>query len=228
VAKWMIIVAVSVATLGGACLVEWARAPKREIQRSRAALLNAKSWHLHTVRVFLNIPPETDDMDVVCPGFERRIARGALDDGTPIVREYIKFRGQVYNRVEDQWMLSKTPADTMWDCDQHGSLLDGDGNSLPYAAILDEGTIRRLQLRQSGNETCRDYEVVIPVPTNILEREYRFFLCINETDHLPRETRRTPRGSDHEDVKTYSEWNDRTEPLLPSDFPDKQRHSLIL
>jgi len=219
VPKWMMIVTVSVVAIGGAYLVEWVRAPKREIERSRAALLRAKSWHLHTVRVFLNIPPETVDMDVVCPGFEHRIARSALDDGTPVVGEYIKFRGQVYNRVEDQWTLSKTPADTMWDCDQHGSLLDGDGNSLPYAAILDEGTIRRRELRQSGNETCRDYEVVIPVPTNILEREYRFFLCINETDHLPRETRRTPRGSDHEDVITYTEWNGRTEPLLPSDLP---------
>src|SRR5260370_1023964 len=109
------------------------------------------------------------------------------------------------------------PGETMVNCDQHGSLLDGDGNSLPYAAILDEGTIRRRELRQSGNQTCRDYEVVIPVPTNILEREYLFFLCINETDHLPRETRRTPRGSDHEDVNTYTEWNDRTEPLLPAD-----------
>jgi len=49
-------------------------------------------------------------------------------------------------------------------CDQHGSLLDGDGTPCPTAAILDEGTIRRRELRQSGNETCRDYEVVIPVP----------------------------------------------------------------
>jgi hypothetical protein len=219
VPKCMMIVTVSVVAIGGAYLVEWVRAPKREIERSRTALLNAKSWHFHTVRVFLNIPPETVDLDVVCPGFKHRIARGTLDDGTLIVREYIESHGRMYNRVEDQWILSKTPADTMWNCDQHGSLLDGDGNSLPYAAILDEGTIRRRELRQSGNETCRDYEVVIPVPTNILEREYHFFLCINETDHLPRETRRTPRGSDHEDVKTYSEWNDRTEPLLPSDFP---------
>jgi hypothetical protein len=219
VKKWIVIVTVCAIALGGAYLVQWTRAPKREVERSRAALLNAKSWHFHTVRVFLNIPPETVDMDVVCPGFEHRIARGAAADGTPIVREYIKFRGQVYSRVEDQWVLSKTPAQTMWNCDQHGSLLDGDANSLPYSAILGEGTIRRGELRQSGSETCRDYEVVIPVPTNILEREYRFFLCINETDHLPRETRRTPRGSDHEDVITYTDWNDRTEPLSASDFP---------
>lgn len=217
--KWMMIVTVSVVAIGGAYLVEWVRAPKREIERSRTALLDAKSWHFHTVRVFLNIPPETVDLDVVCPGFKHRIARGTRDDGTLIVREYIEFHGKMYNRAEDQWILSETPADPMWNCDQHGSLLDGDGNSLPYAAILDEGTIRRRELRQSGNETCRDYEVVIPVPTNILEREYRFFLCINETDHLPRETRRTPRGSDHEDVITYTEWNGRTEPLLPSDLP---------
>src|SRR5467141_1363893 len=47
---------------------------------------------------------ETVDLDVVCPGFRHRIARGTLDDGTPIVREYIEFHGKMYNRVEDQWI----------------------------------------------------------------------------------------------------------------------------
>ena len=179
----------------------------------------ATSWHLHNERVFLNIPRETVDMDIVCPDFQHRISRGAALDGTAIEREFIQFHGQTYNRVAGEWLLATSPASKFWDCDQHGTLLDGDGNSLPYAAILGDATIQRGALRQSGFGNCRDYEIVVPVPSNILEREYRFFLCINEVDHLPRETRRTPRGSDHEDVKLYSEWNERTEPQLPADFP---------
>jgi hypothetical protein len=204
----------------GVALVIWERSPKREIERSRAALLAATSWHFHNERVFLNIPPETVDMDVVCPNFEHRIASGARADGTPAVNEFIQLRGRTYYHVADEWQLATNPADNFWDCNQHGTLLDGDGNSLPYAAILSEGTVQRGAVRRLGDETCRDYEIMVPVPSNILEREYRFILCINEVDHLPRETRRTPRGSDHEDVKMYSMWNEHTEPQLPADFPN--------
>jgi len=174
---------------------------------------------MHTVRIFGTIPPETVDVDVVCPSFQHRIAQGARTDGTLASYEYIALNGHIYNRVADQWILSKTPAPDMWNCDHHGTLLDGDGNSLPYAAILDEATIRRGELRESGDESCRDYEIAVPTPTNILEREYRFFLCINDRDHLPRQTRRTVRGSDHEDVILYSHWNQNNEPALPADFP---------
>jgi hypothetical protein len=221
VAKWIVASVASVVVVAaGVALVAWERSPKREIVRSRTALLTATSWHFHTERVFLNIPPETVDMDVVCPNFEHRTARGTRADGTRAVNEFIQVRGRTYYHVADEWQLAKAPASTFWDCDQHGTLLDGDGNSLPYVAILKEGTVQRGELRHSGDEACRDYDVMVPVPSNILEREYRFFLCINEIDHLPRETRRKPRGSDHEDVKMYSEWNEHTEPQLPADFPN--------
>ncbi len=217
--KWLLILGAVLVAMAAAGFAAWEHSPRQEIVRSQAAVRAAASWHLHTERVFLNIPPETVDLDVVCPDFQHGIARSTALDGAAIEREYIQFHGQTYNRVAKEWQPAKSPASKFWDCDQHGTLLDGDGNSLPYAAILDDATIRRGELRQSGFGNCRDYEILIPVPTNVLEREYRFVLCINEVDHLPRETRRTPRGSDHEDVKLYSEWNAHTEPRLPADFP---------
>jgi hypothetical protein len=217
--KWIIVLAALLAAIGGSFFVKWSRSPKREIEHSRAALSAASSWHMHTVRVFPTIPPETVDTDVVCPSFQHRVAQQARTDGTLASYEYIAFNGQIYNRVEDQWVLSKTPTIDLWNCDHHGTLLEGDGNSLSYSVILDEGTIRRGEVRESENESCRDYEIAVPTPTNILEREYHFFLCINDRDNLPRETRRTVRGSDHEDVILYSRWNENKEPILPADFP---------
>lgn len=217
--KWIIVLSALLITIGGFFFVKWLRSPMREIERSRTALIAARSWHMHTVRVFASIPPETVDLDVVCPNFQHRIAQQARTGGELASHEYISLNRKIYNRVSDQWVLSKTPAPDIWDCDRHGSLLDGDGNSLPYAAILREGTIRRGDLRENGEDTCRDYEIDVPTPTNILEREYRFFLCINDRDHLPRQTRRTVRGSDHEDVIFYSRWNEMNEPVFPPDFP---------
>jgi len=217
--KWIIVLAALLAPIGGFFFVKWLRSPKREIERSRAALITARSWHMHTVRVFASIPPETVDVDVVCPNFQHRIAQQARTDGGLASYEYIALNRKIYNRVTDLWVLSKTSAPDIWDCDRHGSLLDGDGNSLPYAAILDSGMIRRGEVRENGEESCRDYEIAVPTPTNILEREYDFFLCFNERDHLPRQTRRTVRGSDHEDIILYSHWNEMNEPVLPADFP---------
>jgi hypothetical protein len=219
VIKWMVILGVLLVVLAAASFTAWEHSPRQEMVRSQAAVRAAASWHLHNERVFLNVPPETVDLDVVCPDFQHRISRSTAPDGTTMEREFIQFHGQTYNRVAGEWLLAKSPASKFWDCDQHGTLLDGDGNSLPYAAILNNATIQRGALRQSGFGNCRDYEILVPVPTNILERECRFVLCINEVDHLPRETRRTPRGADHQDVKLYSEWNEHTEPQLPADFP---------
>jgi|SRR5580692_5718339 hypothetical protein len=213
--KWIIVLAALLATIGGFLFVKWRISPKHEIERSGAA----KSWHMHTIRINASIPPETVDVDVVCPSFQHRIAQQTRSDGTLASYEYISLNRKVYNRVSDQWVLSNTPAPDIWDCDRHGSLLDGDGISLPYSAILDSGTIRRGEVRVDGEESCRDYEIVVPTPTNILEREYDFFLCINERDYLPRQTRRTVCGSDHEDVILYSRWNEMNEPALPADFP---------
>jgi hypothetical protein len=44
-------------------------------------------------------------------------------------------------------------------------------------------------------------------------------MCINEQDHLPRETRRTVPGSEQEGVSTFTQWNAMTEPQLPAGFP---------
>jgi hypothetical protein len=217
--KWTILAAGALAALGAVLFVRWARSPRREFERSRAAIAAATSWHMHTVRVFSNIAPEMVDVDVVCPGFEHRTAEEARADGTLASVDSIKYNGHTYNRAAGQWVEAQAPASDFWNCDNHGTLLDGDGNSLPYSAILSDGMIQRGGLVQAGEETCRDFEVVVPTPTNILERNYRFFICLNEKDHLPRETRRTPRGSDHEDVIFYSHWNEYMQPSLPFDFP---------
>jgi len=58
----------------------------------------------------------------------------------------------------------------------------------------------------------------VPTPHDPQEEDFRFSIGINERDHLPRETRRTPPNAGHQWVATYRQWNATSEPQFPSDF----------
>jgi hypothetical protein len=98
--------------------------------------------------------------------------------------------------------------------------MGNDSNSLPYAAIIQDGTVRRGAVRNVRDESCTDYEIAVATPHDPEEKEFRFAMCINEEDHLPRETRRTPPGSDEESISDYTQWNALSKPDLPEGFPD--------
>jgi hypothetical protein len=202
------------ALLVGVAYAFWWHSPRNELRRTRDALLRQKTWHVHTVRVFQNIPPETDDRDFFCPGFEHEVARYTDAYGNPAVRESIRLDHSYYNLIEGRWVKANGPTQVL-ECRQP-PLMKGDGIALPFDAVLRDGSFRRGSTRTVGEDSCRDYDIVVPTPTNILERDYRFTLCINERDHLPRQTRRTPLLAVQEDAIDYSGWGALSEPPIPT------------
>lgn len=218
--KWLsIAVGAALVALAARSYLQWRNSPAREIERCGAALAHARSWHFHTVQQFLNNPPETRDVYTVCPLFEHTIKQGSSLNGTPVRVEFIKFQGAAYvSQNSGPWARTKGDADIR-DCSR-GPVADGDGNTLPFDAILGEAAISRGELHQSGDASCRDYEFLVPVPTNLLHKQHRFDICINEQDHLPRETRHKQQYFEQEDVYSYTEWNAATEPQLPPGFPN--------
>lgn len=115
-----------------------------------------------------------------------------------------------------------TPADdqgagAIFDCQQ--GPVGSDQNAAPYDAIIDDATVKRGDVRDVEDGPCRDYDIALPTPHDPAEDEFQFSMCINERDHLPREIRRTPPGSNQEQVSTYTQWNALAEPPLPAGFP---------
>jgi hypothetical protein len=209
----------------GLLSVSWRASPLREIERSKEAMAEVKSWHYHTVRYFVHLPPEIDDADFVCPVFRHSISRTTNSGGGPLIREDISYFGRTYNRVGDQWVpnqslqaeINSQTSMPIFEC-QNGPI-GSDVNALPYEAIIADGTVRRGGVRDVEGESCRDYDIAVPTPHDPAEKEFQFTMCINESDHLPRETRRILPGSDQGQVTTYTLWNAFSEPQLPAGFP---------
>jgi hypothetical protein len=208
--------------------LKWKYSPFREIERSRDSVAAAKSWHYHTIHRWPGYPSETYDADILCPVFEHVTSSPTTDDGTPISREYINYLGNVYNHVGDRWLSGAGGGQAAANANIPGrapifeclkNLTIGvDETALPYAAILNDGNVRRGGMRELDGESCRDYEVSVPTPDDPSEKKFQFSLCINEGDHLPRETRRTPPGESQEHISTYTRWNVLKEPDLPPEI----------
>jgi len=218
--KWIALAGVVIVLAAGLAWWNWRNSPLREMERSQKAAASAKSWHYHSLHYFPASAPETFDIDTFCPVFQRTV-HGAMDqNGSPRVLESIIYLGRSYGRVDGQWVLGKGNGQgslPIFECDR-GSL-GSDDNSLPYEAIVSDGSVRRGGVRSVAGESCRDYEVAVATPHDPSEKEFRFSMCINEQDHLPRETRRTAPGASEEGVSNYSQWNAFSEPQLPADFP---------
>jgi hypothetical protein len=219
--KWIAVAGLVIVLATGLGWWNWRTSPMREMERSQKAAGDAKSWHYHNLHYFPASAPETFDIDTFCPAFQHTIRTGATDqNGNPRVIDSIIYFGRSYGRVDGQWVLSPGNAQgslPIFECDR-GSL-GSDDNSLPYDAILADGSVRRGGVRSVGGETCRDYEIAVATSHDPAEKEFRFSMCINELDHLPRETRRTPPGASEERASDYSQWNAFSEPQLPADFP---------
>jgi hypothetical protein len=211
------LLALGLALLAGVAFFLVRNTPSRELLRMQDALLTQKTWHLHAVRNYNGIPPQTDDIDFFCPNFAHQVNQYTDYAGAPAVRESIRYNGASYNLINGRWTKGGAQAE-IYEC-RHTPLADGDGISLPFAAFLGSSSVRRGIVRTVKDGTCRDYEITTPLPYDMLHKEYRFTMCINERDHLPRQTRRDPSISGHEDVVEYSEWGALPEPLLPLGVP---------
>lgn len=220
-----------VIVLAGAGLgwLKWVTSPMREIERSSAAVARATGWHYHIVRLNLadsGLPPDTIEKDTFCPSYQRTIQSGIGSNGAPVTFDSISFDGHAYRRVGDRWDSNQN---RQQEIDARGSApifecsngaVGTDQNSLPYQAILGDGDVKRGPVREADGASCRDYEISVPTPHDPAEKDFRFAMCINESDHLPREIRRTLPGASQETVSTYSQWNAWSEPPLPAGFPD--------
>jgi len=226
--KWLGVAAaliVGVVVLGR---MMWLNSPMREIERSRDAVAAAKSWHYHTVRYIPGLPLETYDIDTLCPGFQHFIdSTTRIQDDAPLVRDTITYAGYTYVLQGGRYVI---PGNTQYRIDANAARNDhilecdvgpigADQNSLPYKAILEGSVTRGAEHEVEGN-TCRDYDVTVSTPHDPEEKEFHFSICINEADHFPRQTRRTPPGYSHEGVGTYTQWNLMREPPLPPEIPN--------
>jgi hypothetical protein len=188
----------------------------REIERANHAMAKAKSWHYHQVRRPLG-PADTYDGEVLCPSFEHAVATGTAFDGTPGRWEHILYNGKQYSVAADgRWQRVGGEAYIL-DCER--GALAGDENSFHLSVILEDSTVRRGEMKEVEGEPCRVFDVVVPIPDGREEKERHFAICINEEDHLVRETRGTPYRFRGEGYKTYTKWNSLSEPPLPADFP---------
>lgn len=197
--------------------VLWWNSPAREMRRTHDALLLQKTWHLHAVRNYQGIPPQTDDNDYFCPGFAHYVNQFTDWSGAPAVRETIRYDGAFYNRINGRWTKTSERAEIN-EC-RHAPLIEGDGIALPFDMLGRGTTVQRGAVQTVGGETCRDYNIIVLTPYDMLHRDYRFTMCINEIDHLPRQTRRAPSISGNEDSVEYSKWGELSEPPLPYGIP---------
>jgi hypothetical protein len=225
--KWLGVTAGLIVFLVALGWLRWHYSPMREIERSREAVAAVKSWHFHSLRHIAGIPPDTYDVDIVCPLFQHTITSSTRPDGTPLTYEYIKYSGQTYNHVGDQWILNAgTEAQNNANASRTVPIVEcttgpvgADLTSLPYSAMLD-GSVRRGEYRTVEDGACRDYNVTVSTPHDPVENEFQFSICINEEDHLPRETRHTLQGASQETVSRYSKWGVLLVPPHPPDIPN--------
>ena len=218
--KWVVAAVVLIVLAAGLGGWNWRNSPMREMERSQQAAASAKSWHYHSVHYFPASAPETFDIDTFCPAFQHTIRRATDQNGNPRVLDSIIYFARSYGRVDRQWVLGRGNGQgslPIFECDK-GSL-GSDDNSLPYEAIIADGSVRRGGVRSIAGESCRDCEIAVATPHDPSEKEFRFSMCVDEQDHLPRETRRTAPGGSEEGVSDYSQWNAFSEPQLPADFP---------
>jgi len=216
VPKLLVAVAGILLCVVGVVTVVRRNSPMREIERSRDALVAVRSWHYHVSRYFAGQPPMTVDKDTFCPSFQHLIASSEDANGVTQVRESLRYFSDNYNRVGDQWLAARQSSEEIFDC--RTGPIGQDNDSLPLSAVIDHATVARRDLRNVDGDSCRDYEIAVPTPHDPQEEDFRFSICINERDHLPRETRRTPPNAGHEWVATYRQWNATSEPQFPSDF----------
>src|SRR5260370_17004825 len=162
--KWIVGAIAVILLIAGVEWMNWRNWAMRGIERSSGGVENAKSWDYHTVRKYTGQPSNTFDKDTFCPSFQRTIQSGTDHSGAPIVFDTIIYFGRSYSRVAGQWASSTgRQADInaqgsipIFEC-PHGSI-GSDENSLPYDAILKDGTVHRGGNREVEGEFGRHYE----------------------------------------------------------------------
>jgi len=192
---------------------------KRELERTRLALTQAKSWHVHYVEA-TDYDTKTIDEYIICPSFRRQTIHTVSKSGSAFDYEAFTNADKTYFRYlgrNNQWQLNtQYSAGQFKGCGQ-GPLIEY-GAGLPLDDFIQKASIKRGIIRSEGDVVCRDYEMSYPTPGQI-HPTFDQTLCIDEQDHLPRQVRHPLSGKKEDSVTVYSEWNQASEPELPSDLP---------
>ena len=157
---------------------------------------------------------------MLCPSFQRNTRSTVDASGLTQTRDTILYFTNAHYFSEGHWVASprsNTSATDTIECMK--GPMTSDENSLPLSGVIEDGTVKRGEVKEVSGESCREFDVSVPTPHDPKEKDYQFTICINEQDHLPRETRRTRPGSSHEGVSVFTKWNAMTEPELPAEIP---------
>jgi hypothetical protein len=219
ISKIIIVIAAALILILGARWWMRRNSPMREIERSRDAMVAVKSWHFHTVRYIPGQPVETVDMDFVCPSYQRSTNSWEDASGKAHTRDSIRYFTSYYNYVGGHWITAQQSSGELPDIlECNVGPLNANENSLNFTSVIADGTAKRGELKDVNGDSCREYDVTFPTPHDPAERQFQFTVCINEQDHLPRESRHSMPGAAHEGVSTFGKWNAMPEPELPAEI----------
>lgn len=215
--RWQTFLLLGVIFAAALTWVHWHNSPMREIERSKAAIGAVKSWHYHSLR-YSEGSELTYDVDTLCPTFQHTVVNGTDSFGTPMSQDYINYFGTVYRHADGQWLAPRGGRQSeIFECLKK-VVIGADATALPFEAIVSGAKVQRGATREVNGSNCTDYEIAYPTPDDPQEKEFQFSMCINEDDHLPRETRRMLPGSNQETIATYSGFNTLQEPDLPPEI----------
>jgi hypothetical protein len=140
-----------------------------------------------------------------------------MPPGMVQTRDSIYYFGNYYDFVDGRWQPARQQAGFVdpgiFEC--NGDPSSGNQNSLPLAAVIEDGSAKRGETIPVNGDSCSEYAVSVARPHDPKDKEFQFTICINEQDQLPREARRTPPNASEEGVSRYSQWNAMSEPQLP-------------
>ena len=220
-ARYAIVIVGTFVVVGGAAWKYQQNSAMKEIAGCRDALSKVTSWHYHKSRYVGGTAPEITDGDMVCPSFQHQATTYQDAAGVLQTREGIYYFGTSYVFYNGRWQASQRQAGFVDpgipECN-YGPI-GADQSSLPLGGVVEDGYARRGELIRLDGDECREYAISVPTPHDPTEKEFKFTICIDERDHLPRETRRTLPGASQETVSRFGKWNVMKEAELPADFP---------
>lgn len=173
-----------------------------EVERMRAAVVAAESWHLEGESMTTDGARWRVVKSVVCPN-DAWVSETRIDaSGTAHVSEVAVVRGRYYSRASDgRWLVGEAPAERQPDCMGSGPLFPEIGSLFgSLGDVSRNGSVSKGELVSDGGVQCRVWRVRFPDDPDDLRG---FEICADEGDPLPRSvTFGGNRGS-----YRFSQWN---------------------
>lgn len=175
-------------------------AGERQMQRSEAALKQAKSWRMH----FWSTGPDLDQEfteEVMCPDSRHQWQEIKFhSNGNAMDTESFLVPGYKYQKDPgQQWKRFAATRAVYVPCYGEPPLLK-DGQFPSLRQVLARASIKKGEQAWVGSDVCRNWEIKFQ-SLNGMPTDYVY--CISETDNLPREMRTI----DSSVKMQYTDWN---------------------